>query len=56
MAKKKAFSTEGADQKASDRRMAKVIVAKKTANNKYGYKEAIIGQDEVQDFIKANKE
>ncbi len=55
MAKKQTFGTGGTG-KSADRRMAKVIVAKKTANNKYGYKEAIIEQGEVQDFIKANKE
>lgn len=56
MAKKQTFGTEAEKQKAAHRRMAKVIVATKTANNKYGYKEAIIEQDEVRDFIKENKE
>jgi hypothetical protein len=55
MAKKQTFGSASSGKDA-DRRMAKVIVAKKTANNKYGYKEAIIEQDEVQDFIKANKD
>ncbi|SMO45514.1 DUF4295 domain-containing protein [Fodinibius sediminis] len=55
MAKKQVFGKKAQDNKAADRRMAKVIVAKKTANNKFGYKEAIVDQDEVQDFIKANK-
>lgn len=56
MAKKQTFGTEALEQKAAHRRMAKVIVATKTANNKYAYKEAIIEQDEVQNFIKDNKE
>ncbi|WP_138431106.1 DUF4295 family protein [Fodinibius saliphilus] len=56
MAKKKTFGTEGEGSSSSDRRMAKVIVATKTDNNKYGYKEAIIDQDDVKDFIKENKE
>jgi hypothetical protein len=56
MAKKKTFGTEGDSGSNTDRRMAKVIVATKTSNNKYGYKEAIIDQDNVQDFIKENKE
>lgn len=56
MAKKKTFGTEALEKKASDRRMAKVIVAQKTANNKYAYKEAIIDENKVQDFIKENKE
>lgn len=54
MAKKQTFGT-GDSKSKTDRRMAKVIVAQKTANNKYGYKEAIIDQEDVQDFIKANK-
>lgn len=56
MAKKKTFGTEGSEEKATDRRMAKVIVAKKTANNKYAYKEAIIDQNDVQSFIQENKD
>lgn len=56
MAKKQTFGTEALEQKAAHRRMAKVIVAKKTANNKYAYKEAIVDQDEVQNFIQENKD
>ena len=56
MAKKKTFGTQGETKDVSNRRMAKVIVATKTANNKYGYKEAIIDQDEVQNFINEHKE
>lgn len=56
MAKKQTFGTEALEEKASDRRMAKVIVAQKTANDKYAYKEAIIDEDNVRDFIKENKE
>lgn len=56
MAKKQVFGTEAQKNNAGHRRMVKVIVAKKTANNKFGYKEAIVEQNEVQDFIKANKE
>lgn len=56
MAKKKTFGTEEEASDSSERRMAKVIVASKTANNKYGYKEAIIDRNDVQEFIKENKE
>lgn len=56
MAKKQTFGTEALEQKAAHRRMAKVIVATKTDNNKYGYKEAIIDQEDVQSFIQENKE
>jgi len=56
MAKKQTFGTEALEQKAAHRRMAKVIVATKRGNNKYGYKEAIIDQDDVQDFIQKNRD
>lgn len=56
MAKKQTFGKEALEKKASHRRMAKVIVAQQTDNNKYAYKEAIIDEDEVQNFIKENKE
>lgn len=55
MAKKKTFGTK--EEQASDnQRKAKVIVAQKTANNKYGYKEAIIDEEKVQEFINKNKD
>ena len=56
MAKKQVFGTEAQEKKAAHRRMAKVIVAQKTDNNNYAYKEAIVEEDNVQDFIKENKE
>lgn len=56
MAKKQTFGTEALEQKAAHRRMAKVIVAQKMGNNKYAYKEAIIDQDDVQNFIQENKD
>lgn len=57
MSKKKTFGTKGDEVKdTSNRRMAKVIVATKTTNDKYGYKEAIIDEENVQDFIAENKE
>jgi len=55
MAKKQTFGTE-AQEKKGNRRMAKVIVAKKTERNNYAYKEAIIDEDEVQNFIKENRD
>lgn len=56
MAKKQTFGKEALEQKAAHRRMAKVIVAQKTANNKYSYKEAMVDQDDVQTFIQENKD
>lgn len=55
MAKKKAFGAEGAEQKAAQQRMAKVIVSTKSARNKFAFKETMVAQDSVQDFIKQNK-
>lgn len=56
MAKKQTFGTEALEQKAAHRRMAKVIVATKTDSNNYAYKEAIIDEENVQDFIKENRD
>jgi len=56
MAKKKTFGTDAKESQSGDRRMAKVIVAQKTERNNYAYKEAIIDEDEVQNFIQENKD
>lgn len=56
MAKKQTFGKEALEKKDAHRRMAKVIVARKTDNNNYAYKEAIIDEDDVQDFIQENRE
>lgn len=56
MAKNKTFGTKGEAKSTGDRRMAKVVVATPTSDEKYGYKEAIIDEEDVQDFIKKNKE
>lgn len=55
MAKNKTFGTKGEAGSKADRRMAKVIVATPTDHNKYAYKEAMIDEEDVQDFIKENK-
>lgn len=55
MAKKKTFGSEAQEQKGDQKRRAKVIVATKTDNNKFGYKEAMVNRDDVQDFIKENR-
>lgn len=55
MAKKQTFGTEG-KKSSGDRRMAKVIVAKKTDREKYAYKEAMVEEGDVQNFIKDNRE
>lgn len=55
MAKKQTFGEEALQQKASHRKMAKVIISMKNGVHKYAYKEAMIDQESVQDFIKENK-
>lgn len=55
MAKKQAFGQEALQQKQAHRRMAKVIISKENARGKYAFKEAMVDQDNVQDFISKNK-
>jgi len=56
MAKKQVFGEEAQRMKGVHRKMAKVIIATKTSRGKFGYKEAMIDQDEVNNFISENKE
>lgn len=56
MAKKQTFGEEAAQRKGTHRRMAKVIISTKTTRNKYAFKEAMIDQDSVQEFIKEKQE
>lgn len=55
MAKKQKFGEEALKNKGTHRRMAKVIISTKTTRNKYAFKEAMVDQDSVRDFIKENK-
>ena len=55
MAKKKVFGENADQQSSGDRKMAKVIVSTKLGNNKYAYKEAMVDQDNVRDYINENK-
>ena len=55
MAKKQAFGEEALQRKGTHRRMAKVIVSTKSTRNKYAFKEAMVDQDKVQEFINENK-
>lgn len=55
MAKKQTFGAEAMQLKAAHRRMAKVIISTPTdKRNKYAFKEAMVEQDSVKDFIKQN--
>jgi hypothetical protein len=55
MAKKKVFGSEGQPQNANDGKMAKVIISTKLGNNTFAYKEAMIRQNDVKDYISENK-
>lgn len=55
MAKKQVFGSEALQQKASARRMAKVVISTKNDKGKYAYREVMIDQDNVKEFIQNNK-
>ena len=55
MAKKKVFGEDAQKQSSSDRKMAKVIISTKLGNNKFAYKEAMVDQSNVSDYINENK-
>jgi len=56
MAKKQVFGTEAQKKREQHRKMAKVIVSQHNGRGKFSYKEAIISQDDVKDFIAKNKD
>lgn len=55
MAKKQAFGEEAQALKESQRKMAKVIVATLNERGKYAYRETMMDQGDVQEYIKANR-
>jgi len=55
MAKKQAFGEEAQALKDAQRKMAKVIIASKNERGKYAYKEVMMDQSDVSDYIKNNK-
>lgn len=56
MAKKQAFGEEAQALKESQRKMAKVIVATLNDRGKYAYREMMMDQSDVQDYIKKTRE
>lgn len=56
MAKKQAFGEEAKRLKGTHRKMAKVIISTKTTRGKYGFKEAMVDQESVREFIDKNRE
>ncbi|MEX0639000.1 MAG: DUF4295 domain-containing protein [Balneolaceae bacterium] len=55
MAKQQAFGEHAQKLKATHRKMAKVIITSKNARGQFAYKEAMVDQDTVTDFIKQYK-
>lgn len=55
MAKKQAFGAEAQALKESQRKMAKVIISTINERGKYAYRESMIDQDDVKEFIQKNK-
>ena len=51
MAKKQIFGSEALQQKAFARKMAKVVVSTKNESGKYSYKEVMIDQENVAEFL-----
>jgi len=55
MAKNKAFSKDS-EQKSGERGpMAKVIISNKLGNNHYSFKEVMVEEDNVKNYISENK-
>lgn len=55
MAKKQVFGEEVLAAKAAQRKMAKVIVSKKTAKGKIAFHESTVDQENVKDYISRQK-
>ncbi len=55
MAKKQTFGSDALAAKAAQRRMAKVIISTKNEKGKYSYRETMVDQDNVKDFIQNNR-
>lgn len=55
MAKKQVFGDEAKSLKGSHRKMAKVIISTKNERGKYAFKETMIDQENVNNFIQKNK-
>ena len=55
MAKRQVFGEEAKSLKMQHRKMAKVIIAKKNERGKFAYKETMIDQDDVTEYINKNK-
>lgn len=55
MAKSQAFGKEAQAKKASQRKMARVVISTKNARGKFAFKETMMDQENVKDFIQKHK-
>ncbi|MEX0780068.1 MAG: DUF4295 family protein [Balneolales bacterium] len=56
MAKKQSFGDKVAAAKASQRKMAKVIMSHKTQKGSFSFRETIMDQESVKDYITTNRD
>lgn len=55
MAKKQTFGDKALQARLAQRKMAKVIIARKNDNGTVNYRESIMDADNVKEFISKNK-
>lgn len=55
MAKKQSFGDKVAAAKASQRKMAKVIMSHKTQKGTFSFRETTIEQEQVKEYITSNR-
>ena len=55
MAKKQVFGEQVLASKAAQRKMAKVILSRKTAKGKISFHESTVDQEHVKEFISKHK-
>lgn len=55
MAKKQVFGEEAKSIRGTHRKMAKVIISSRNERGKFSYKETMVDQDSVTDYIQKNK-
>lgn len=55
MAKKQVYGEQVLATRAAQRKMAKVIISKKSAKGKIAFHESTVAQESVKDFISKNK-
>lgn len=56
MAKRQVFGEEAQKKKGTHRKMAKVIISTKSTHGKYAFRESMVDQDSVDEFIQEQTE